>query len=871
MAEKLLILVDGYSLLYRAFFATRYLSTTDGRPTNALFGFTSMLFSLLENEKPDYVIVALDAPGDTFRHESFAEYKGTRKETPEELIQQLIVARELIRSMNIPTVELASYEADDIIGTLCNKAASQGIRVHIVTGDLDSLQLVNDLVTVVTTQRGVSDVVRYDPAAVEERYGFGPELIPDYKAFVGDASDNIPGVPGIGAKSATYLLQTYGSVEQILDRLDEVEEKFRKKIEPNQDQLKKSKWLATINREVPIETEFQLYRLNNENLIQTKSILESYELRSALKRADVALGRYVEGGVSIDSVSVESESIRAELSPTPSIEALRELMALRPFSLFVSTHSQPTLLESESSSASQRGAFLCTGKQVYAVDGLVLEDALSTFSSNLIGWNLKPLFRRLPGAVTAPRFDAALAGYVLQSGRSDYALRDLIQSYLEITPPADEPSIAMALFQLEKPMRERAEKEEQTFILDQVEIPLIPILAKMERAGIMVKSEFLHEFSQFLDQRIEQIAATIYEMAREEFNIGSPKQLGQILFEKLGLPAMGKTKTGYTTGAEVLQQLGAEYPIASEIIAYRELSKLKGTYADSLPKLVGEDGRIHTTFNQTVAATGRLSSNDPNLQNIPIRTEIGRSIRRAFVAPEGMKLLSLDYSQIELRILAHLSREPALVEAFETGADVHSATAALMFGEQLQDVTKEQRNYAKLLNYAVLYGVTDYGLANQLGPGFGRNEARALIDQYNERFPGVRAYMDSVIKEARSKGYTTTLCGRRRYFPDIHNQNRNERMYAERQAMNAPIQGTAADMIKLAMIEADALLKGRNSRMILQVHDELLIEWDPEEEEVVELIRTAMEKALELSVPVLVDAKAGENWLEMEPLPRPQS
>jgi DNA polymerase I len=456
-----------------------------------------------------------------------------------------------------------------------------------------------------------------------------------------------------------------------------------------------------------------------------------------------------------------------------------------------------------------------------------------------------------------------LAGYVLQSGRSSYALRDLVQGYLEVGMPTSTDQMAAALGLLEKAMRERLEKESQTRVLDEIELPLVPILAEMEGYGIEVSSDFLGEFSKSLEVEIQKLTQAIHEQAGVEFNIGSPKQLGEVLFDKLEIPGPKKTKTGYATGAEVLQLIAPTHQIATDVLSWRELTKLKSTYSDSLPRMIGPDGRIHTTFNQTVAATGRLSSNEPNLQNIPVRTELGRQIRKAFVAAEGYSLASFDYSQIELRLLAHLCRDEALVEAFQTRVDVHTVTASLTFGIEVSSVTKEQRRLAKMLNYAVLYGVSDFGLANQLGGGFSIAEAKALITQYFERFPKVKAFTEGVVAEARSKGFTVTLCGRRRYFPDIHSQNRNERMGVERQAVNAPIQGAAADMIKLAMIRVRKTLGASATRMLLQVHDELVFELAPQDRAVVEPIRKEMEDALPLDVPVEVDAKIGDSWNEM--------
>jgi DNA polymerase I len=869
MAKRLVIL-DGYSLLFRAFYATRYLSTSDGRPTNALFGFVAMLFYILEKDRPDAVLVALDAPGKTFRHAEYEEYKATRRETADELRVQLVVARDLIEALGIPQLEVVGYEADDVVGTISRIGEKNGYHTTIVTGDLDSLQLVDECVKVMTMRQGVTDVIWYDPEKVQERYGFGPELIPDYKAIVGDTSDNIPGVPGIGQKGATELIQAFGTIEQILERWDEVPEKYRKKIEPVKEQMIQSKWLATIDCSAPVEFDFKPFQLSENQFEAARAFLEQYELRTHLRRMDHVLGPYLEGFEARQAAApkVDDERLEVRLREAESYEALRAWVGERPYAiLFESVSAQPGIFEE-----SERVAYVAVEKEIRQAPEPLAHQLFLEAPSQAILHDAKPLYRRVlysdPGrevvdAVACPRFDTLLAGYVLQSGRSTYALRDLIQGYLEITPPTTAPEMAAALWLVEQPMRDRLQKEDQTPVLDEIEMPLVPLLAEMEGYGIRVSREFLQEFSKSLEGEIDRARQTVHELAGQEFNIGSPKQLGEILFEKLQIPGPKKTKTGYATGAEVLQVLAPTHQICAEVLNWRELTKLKSTYADALPRMIGPDGRIHTTYNQTVAATGRLSSNDPNLQNIPIRTELGRKIRRAFIAEERYRLASFDYSQIELRVLAHMCGDPALVSAFQRKEDVHTVTASLMWNIPEADVTKEQRRYSKMLNYAVLYGVTEWGLANQLGGGFSVSEAKALIEQYRERFPRVKEFTDGVVQEARSKGFTTTLYGRRRYFPDIHNANRNERMYAERQAMNAPIQGTASDMIKLAMLKVRPLLEGKRTRMLLQVHDELVFELAEGEESLIEPVRQTMEQALPLEVPVEVDAKVGANWDEM--------
>lgn len=865
MERKTLVIIDGYSLLYRAFFATRYLSTSDGRPTNALYGFASMLFLLLEKIRPDAIVVALDAPGKTFRHAEYAEYKGTRRETADELKTQLPIARELISNLGIPQVEVVGFEADDVVGTISLQAESEGYDTFIVTGDLDSLQLVDNDVSVITMRQGVTDTVTYDPKAVVERYGFGPEYIPDYKAIVGDTSDNIPGIPGIGQKGATELITKYGTIEKILAQLDQIEPKFQKKIQGNEEQAVKSKWLATIVRTVPLEFEFKPFVLTPAELQAAKNWLESLEFRSAVRRADAVLGPYLEGGNrSAEIVEVKTEALQVQFGGVVNAEQLAVWIGDQPFALVPG----PAPVANDLFDDRESACFVAIGTDVREAPlsaGLAL---VQKCPQQAALHDCKGLYHQMPPLSEGPGFDASLAGFVLQPGRSMYALRDLVQGYLEVSAPEDHTQLAAGLALLRPVLEERLEKEGETAVLKEIEQPLIPILANMERIGIRASGKQLTDYSKELEGMIATRAASIYEQAGTEFTIGSPKQLGEILFEKMMLPGSKKTKTGYATGVEILQTLEESYPIVKDVLTWRELSKLKSTYTDALEKMIKHDGRIHTTYNQTGAATGRLSSNDPNLQNIPIRTELGRGIRKAFIAGEGYRLLSIDYSQIELRILAHMCEDEPLVRAFSDRVDVHTVTAQQTFGLGDAEPTKEQRRLAKMLNYAALYGVTDFGLAQQLGAGFSIVEAKELLKKYFERFPRIYSFTQEVVVEARSKGFTTTLCGRRRHFPDIHSAKIMERKAAERQAVNAPLQGTAADMLKLAMIKVQPLLHGKRSRMLLNVHDELVFELADGEDELIKPICEAMEAALPLKVPVEVDAKVGQNWNDMEKIAR---
>jgi len=863
MSEKRLVIIDGFSLLFRAFYATRFMSTTDGRPTNALFGFTAMLFLLLEKIRPTAVLVALDAPGKTFRHADYAEYKGTRRETPQELGVQLTAAREFIAALGIPTLEKVGYEADDVVGTVSRKAEANGYNTTIVTGDLDALQLVDDCVSVLTPKMGMTDTVIYDPAAVRERFGFDPVQLTDYKALKGDTSDNIPGVAGIGDKGATEMIQKFHTVEELLQRYDELDPKYKKKLDGNEEAMLRWKRLATIDCDAPVEYDFKPFVLHTHEVESAVAFLEAYEMRSHARRAPAILGPYVDGAnVEAPIAEVKDEAIEARLEKAGSLEAVSGFVAGRPFAAYFPASAAPTNLFDDP----ERVAYIAIGQDVREVSGPVAAELIKQAPELATMHDAKPLYRRAYQAerVASPGLDTMLAAFVLQSGRGSYPLRDTVQGYLEVAPPTTPEQMAVALGMLGPVLTDRVEKEGQTRVLREIEMPLIPILAAMETLGIKANRDGLREFSKALEVAIADAQARAYALAGSEFNLGSPKQLGEMLFDKMGLPGAQKTKTGYATGVEVLGLLAPEHEIAAVVQNWRELTKLKSTYADALERLIQSDGRIHTTYNQTGAATGRLSSNDPNLQNIPIRTELGRGIRRAFVADAGYELASLDYSQIELRVLAHMCHEPALVNAFETGEDVHTVTARRIFNLGDAAPTKEQRRQAKMLNYAVLYGVTEYGLAQQLGAGFSVAEAKELIANYNERFPSVADYTKSIVAEAKSKGFTTTVMGRRRYFPEIHAAKLNDRRYAERQAMNAPMQGTAADMMKLSMIAVDKLLTGKKTRMLLNVHDELVFEVPPAEEVLLPEIAKAMASALPLDVPVDVDAKVGPDWDDMK-------
>lgn len=901
-SKKRLIVIDGNSLLYRAFFAMRYLSTSDGIPTNALYGLTTMLLRVLE-EKPDYIAVAFDTPKPTFRHEEYDGYKAQRKPVPDELKAQGPIARELIRAFNVPVIEVPGYEADDIIGAVAVEARKKGLQTTIVTGDLDALQLVNEDVNVMTTVKGVSDTVVYDADAVRERYGIEPAQMADFKGLKGDPSDNIPGVPGIGDKTATGLLNQYGTIENLLDHLDDLPEgKVKKALQENSELARLSKRLATIVTQLPEEIDLEQYRFREPDVDALRDLFVRLEFKTMLKRLpEVSKAE----GKAVTAEKVELGACRRIDSPQELDELLRALREAGEFALACHT------VNGKTTEAELLGISFCIGsgntayvqvsdptrapsldlgfERPYEADlrqlAPVLESEELSKACHDLKLNIAALKLRgvdLKNVV----FDTMLGAYLLDASRSSFTIGDVAFEQLSLELPGvtrkksevdvDEVTLicgeAEAACRLRPVIREKLQADGMLKLYNEVELPLAPILAEMELTGVAVDVEQLGALSTTLEVDIRSLEKQIFELAGEEFNIGSPKQLGIILFEKLGLQAAKKTKTGYSTSAETLEMLAEQHPIVELIMRYRELTKIKSTYADALPKLINpRTGRIHTSLNQAVTATGRLSSSDPNLQNIPVRTELGREIRRAFVASGDNILLSADYSQIELRILAHVTNDANLVEAFVNDEDIHTATACTLFGCGPEGVTPEMRRRAKTINFAVIYGMSDFSLGRSLGMPV--REARTYIDTYFAKFPGVKEYTEQTIRIARDQGFVSTPLGRRRYIPEINSANRNLRLFAERAAVNMPIQGMAADIMKIAMIRAARALKssGFASRMLLQVHDELLFEVPPEElDDVSAAVRWAMEDAYDLNVPLRVDIKAGRNWSEMTELARPR-
>jgi DNA polymerase I len=890
-SRKKLVIIDGSSLLYRAFFALPSLTTADGTPTNAVYGFTDMLLRILREEKPDVILLAMEG-GRTFRHTEFTDYKAQRPRTPDDLAVQVPLARAVTESLRIPILQFQGYEADDVIGTVTCRGREAGYDVLVVTGDLDALQLVNDRVKVMVNRRGITDTQVYDEEAVEERFGLKPELLPDFKALKGDSSDNIPGIAGIGDKTATTLLTRYGSLENLLEHAEEVTPvKVRAGLVEGRQQAALYKRLATIVTDLPLELSFDQWEYRGPDGPKAQELFRLLEFRTLARRLPhVAVE---DGGMPAarEATVIPWRRIEEDASLEEWVErarraggvAVRTLQAapriggtLRGLALCAAGDTIVLGGEAAEEGNGGGGGLFAAVAEPWQIPGAV-RDLLQDRSVVLVGHDLKRELHGLRGQGVEPApagFDTMLAAYVLNPGRSNYRLEDLAGDYLGRETGGEEPLETLAreaatIWDLWQPMSERLKTDELDRVYFELELPLVRILTEMEALGVGVDCDALRPLSARLAKRIQEIEQKAHEEAKHPFNLGSPKQLQEILFTELQLPPGKRTKTGYSTDSDVLQDLAVVHSLPQLILEYRELAKLKSTYADALQNLVDpRDGRVHTNLNQTVAATGRLSSSDPNLQNIPVRTEVGREIRSAFIPAPGMKLLSADYSQIELRIMAHVCKDPELVKAFQEDRDIHATTASRIFDVALEKVTAEQRRSAKTVNFAVLYGQSEYGLSRQLRIEV--KDAKALIDAYFAEFPGVREYTRSALQQARTLGFVTTLppYRRKRYTPGIHAGNRNERQAAEREAVNAPIQGTASDIIKAAMIQVDTAMRaaGLRSRMILQVHDELLFEIVPEEEaEMIRLVTREMSDAYPLDVPLKVGVKVGCNWRDVEP------
>ena len=863
MADKFLV-IDGSSLIHRAFFALPPLMTKQGLHTGAVYGLCNMLLKLLGDLQPAYMAVAFDKSRKTFRTELYADYKGQRKPTPSELSEQFPLAMKVLGTMGIPTLELDNYEADDIIGTFAVHAP-EDVEVIIVTGDRDELQLVDTRTKVYYTKRGISDIQIFDEAEFAANYeGLVPKQLIELKGLMGDASDNIPGVPGVGPKTALKLIKEYGDVETVLENIDKVSGKALKaKLADNKESALLSKKLATICTEAPVDTDIAKYALAPLRE-EARTLLQDLEFRNMYDRFASVLGGAQHSfdlfGETVEQESAPTEHVTLPAQAEQLFAALKACREAVPVAVTVSDQL-PELYFS-------RAELLLEGK-VYILDSFSscwdkFDAWLADADCKKLTVDSKELYKcclcrkvQAQGIVD----DVALAAYLADPGHNSYALADLSKRYLASTLPTDCENIALLAVQL----REQLKEYEQLALYEELELPLAPVLAKMELSGITPDMELLAQLNEDMTARIAQLEKQAMEQAGEEFNLKSPKQLGIILFERLQLPVIKKTKTGYSTDAKVLEALEGKHPLIATILEHRKLAKLQSTYLDGLKPLVNaKTGRIHTHFQQTVTVTGRLSSTDPNLQNIPTRTEEGKQIRRIFVPGAGYDyLMSCDYSQVELRILACIAHDELLLDAFRHGQDIHARTAAEVFGVPLAEVTHEMRSRAKAVNFGIVYGISDFGLAKQLDVG--RKEAAGYIESYFARYTGVKKYMEDIVAKAREQGYVSTLMGRRRYLPDIRHSNFNLRSFAERTAINTPIQGTAADIMKKAMIDVERALEqaGCRSRILLQVHDELVLEvTEDERERVAELVRATMQAAASLEIPLLADVNFGKNWAE---------
>jgi DNA polymerase-1 len=845
MSERLFML-DGPGYLYRAYHALPYLSNSRGQPCHAVFGISTMLWKLLREESPEYFAVAWDAPGPTFREERFTAYKETRPGMPDDLRSQIPYVKRLFEALRLPLLEVPGFEADDILGTLVERARGLPVEVVLVTADKDMLQVVGPKVRVLSELARTGQRVVFDEAAVKEKWGVAPEQIPDLLALMGDSIDNIPGVPGIGEKTAVKLITQFGGVERLYENLHLITGKLRETLAQNRQKALLSRELATVSTRVPVTPDLDALRRQEPDWQRLRQLWTELEFSSLLRQLPAAAS--IEAAADDTPVLSDAEGLAGYLAQVP---------ADAPLAVEVVSEGGPP-----EPSVTALGLFHPAAGAARLLPG----DRLPELGSpKLIGHDVKPLIEwwLARGAPPPPIEDTAVAAYLLNPARTNYRLEEVAAELLGEGPGlAPAGTRARWIWDLWG-MEPGALKEAGLWALyEEIEKPLIAVLAAMERQGIRVDPGRLADFSRELELALERTTQEIYRLAGEEFNIGSPKQLATVLFEKLKLPPVKKTKTGYSTDADVLEQLALGHELPAKIVEHRTLAKLKSTYADALPALINPGtGRIHASFNQLVAVTGRLSSSNPNAQNIPIRTELGRRIRAAFVPEPGWRFLAADYSQIELRILAHVSGEESLIEAFRRGEDIHRRTAAEVFGVEPSQVTPEQRDVAKTTNFSVIYGVTAFGLSR--GLSITPKQAQAYLDQFFARHPKVKAYLEHTVAEGRERGYVTTLLGRRRYLPELKSGNPNLRSFGERMATNAPIQGTAADLIKIAMVRVARQLaaQGLQSRMLLQVHDELLFEAPPEELPALEaLVVEIMETALDLSVPLKVDVKAGLDW-----------
>ncbi len=885
-----LFLIDGNSFCYRAFYAIQHLSTSKGEPTNAIYGVVAMLRKIIEDDKPDFIAVCFDRKEPTFRHEKFEDYKAHRKPMPDDLVDQMPKIKKVIEAYRIPIFEKAGYEADDILGTLAAKAAKEKYDVFILTGDKDALQLVSPSIRVYNVHK---EGLIYDAEKVKERFeGLGPEQIVDLMALMGDASDNIPGVPKIGEKTALNLMKEFGSLDDLYKNLEKVKkDAVRKSLEENKKLAYLSRELATIDRNVPVEFSISEMKLQAPDQEKLMELFRRYEFRTLMK--DVT---------STAEAGTEKRSYHLVDTEKKLKNLAEELLDAKKFAVDTETTSPDpvyaSLIGVSFSMKEKEAYYIACASPEHEGKGIprekvieVLKPVLENPKIKKFGQNIKYdliVFRRHGIDLKGIDFDTMIASYLINPAKPQHNLDEISLEHLSVKKIATKDLLgsgkkaitmdhvpveqvseyacedADCVFRLEKKFRPVLEKNGLMKLFSELEIPLIEVLARMEMNGVKLDKAFLGDLSKRLEKGLDQLTKKIYKIAGEEFNINSTKQLAEILFEKLRLPTVKKTKTGYSTDVSVLEKLAENHEVPKLLLEYREKTKLKSTYVDALPEMADKQGLVHTSFNQTVAATGRLSSSDPNLQNIPIKSELGREIRKAFIPrAKKNKIISADYSQIELRLLAHFSEDPNLTKAFQEGLDVHKYTASILYGVKEKDVTREMRYAAKTVNFSIIYGKTPFGLSKDLGISIG--EADLFIQNYFKRYSHVKDYLETQKEYAKKHGFVTTLLDRRAYFPEINSSNGMMRQFAERAAINAPLQGSAADLIKLAMIEIDHELEKEKyeTLMILQVHDELVFDApEAELDRVSAMIKNKMEQAVKLRVPLEVGLKIGQSWYE---------
>ena len=869
MSSKI-VLIDGHSILNRAFYGVPDLTNSEGLHTNAIYGFLNIMFKILEEEKPEYLTVAFDVHAPTFRHEMYPEYKGTRKPMLDELRQQVPVIKEVLQAMGVKIIEQAGLEADDLLGTISKRCENQGMDVAIISGDRDLLQLATEKIKIriPKTKQGKTEVEDYYATDVKARYEVTPKEFIDLKALMGDSSDNIPGVPSIGEKTATKIIVEYGSIENAYEHVNELKPpRAAKALEEHYDLAQMSKVLATINVDADIVYDMEDARLGNLYTEEAYVYFQRLQFKNLLSRFEVTgPANKIEDNFKIISNKKEAEAVfaKARKQQVVGVSFYKDIQNVLPlFALDAGLTGVGIAFGTED-------IYVITTNHGITEDYLLQEiTELSKYIRALSMFHVKDALKYIENVKQDACFDAIIAAYLLNPLKNDYEFSDVAREQLDILIDNKKEQEQLALYEAytafasQRILLDKLEEAKMDKLFFDIEMPLVFTLYQMEKNGVKVEAPALKVYGEQLGMRIVDLEKEIYELAGEEFNINSPKQLGVILFEKMELPHGKKTKTGYSTSADVLEKLAPDYPIVSQILEYRQLTKLKSTYADGLANYIQMDGRIHGKFNQTITATGRISSTEPNLQNIPVRMELGRLIRKVFVPEDGYVFVDADYSQIELRILAHCSGDEQLITAYKEARDIHRMTASQVFHIPFDEVTDLQRRNAKAVNFGIVYGISSFGLSQDLS--ITKKEAAQYIDNYFNTYPGIKKFLDDAVESGKEKGYVTTLFGRRRPIPELSSGNFMQRSFGERVAMNSPIQGTAADIMKIAMINVQKRLSEVNmkSRLVLQVHDELLIEaHESEVEQVKDILAYEMEHAAELSVPLDVDMHTGENWYE---------